>query len=72
MKDLVKTKSFCYGCNRQDEFMKPMRMGASHLIFHLHFKGVTPNDVFTKLEFFKLTKNFLRPLYRAFIRNVPM
>ena len=54
MKDLVKTKSFCYRCNRQNEFMKPMRIGVLRFVFHLHFKGVTPNDVFTKLEFFKI------------------
>lgn len=72
MKDLVKTKSFCYRCNRQNKFMKPMRIGVLRFVFHLHFKGVTPNGIFTKLEFFKLTKNLLRPLYRAFIRNVPM
>ena len=69
MKDLVKTKSFCYRCNRQNEIMKLMRIGVLRYMFHFHFKGVTPSGIFEELEFFKLTKNLLRPLYQAFIQN---
>lgn len=52
--------------------MKPLRTRRPDYIFHLCFKGVTPNSFFAKLEIFKLTKKLLSPLYKALILIVNM
>ena len=59
-------------CNRQNGIVEPVRTRRLGCVFHLCFKGVTPNSFFAKLENFKLTKKLLSPLYKALILIVNM